>query len=227
LQTKRPGGIRQARGQSIVELAMILPVVLFLLLGAVDYAQVLSAEQHLENAAHVATLRLLTTPSLVTSTGSLTNTIQAESGLSPVSTGATYSMSGEGADQVVVTATYDYPLLLPGLQKLRIGALSNGKFHITVSAAGVAVTSPPTIATPAAGDTTIKVMPPTGTTVPSGLALTCTLYKNAAPVPTPQPCSTAGATWSLPAGVPTYTYTAKVMQVNGISSALSTPVSGP
>jgi Flp pilus assembly protein TadG len=213
-----------ARGQSIVELAMILPVVLFLLLGAVDYAQVLSAEQHLENAAHVATLRLLTTPSLVTTTGSLTNTIRAESGLSPVSAGATYSVSGEGADQVVVTATYDYPLLLPGLQKLRTGALSNGKFHITVSAAGVAVTSPPTVADTSG---TITVLPPTGTTVPSGLALTCTLYKNAAPVPTPQPCSTAGATWSHPTAVATYTYTATVMQVNGLTSAPSTPVSGP
>jgi Flp pilus assembly protein TadG len=202
---------------------MILPVVLFLLLGAVDYAQVLSAEQHLENAAHVATLRLLTTPSLVT-TGSLTNTIQAESGLSPVSAGATYSVGGAGADQVVVTATYNYPLLLPGLQNLRIGALGNGTFKISVSAAGVAVTSPPTVS-----DTSgmITVLPPTGNTVPAPLALTCTLYQNATPVPTPQPCSTAGATWSHPAGVPTYTYTAKVMQVNGISSALSTPVSGP
>jgi Flp pilus assembly protein TadG len=208
---------------------MILPVVLFLLLGAVDYAQVLSAEQHLENAAHVATLRLLTTPSLVTSTGSLTNTIQAESGLSPVSASATYSVSGEGADQVVVTATYNYPLLLPGLQKLRIGALSNGTFQISVSAAGVAVTSPPTVATPAPGDTTIKVMPPTGTTVPIGptpLALTCTLYQNGIPVPTPQPCSPAGATWS-PTVVAGNTYTATAMQVNGITSAPSTPVSGP
>jgi hypothetical protein len=210
---------RGARGQSIVELAMILPVVLFLLLGAVDYAQVLSAEQHLENAAHVATLRLLTRPGLA-----LIPFIQAESGLSPVSASATYSVSGEGADQVVVTATYNYPLLLPGLQKLRTGALSNGKFHITVSAAGVAVTSPPTVADTSG---TITVLPPTGTTVPSGLALTCTLYKNAAPVPTPQPCSTAGATWSHPTAVATYTYTATVMQVNGLTSAPSTPVSGP
>ena len=211
-----------ARGQSIVELAMILPVVLFLLLGAVDYAQVLSAEQHLENAAHVATLRLLTRPGLA-----LKPFIQAESGLSPVSAvnaGATYSVSGEGADQVVVTATYNYPLLLPGLQKLRIGALSNGTFQINVSAAGVAVTTPPTV-TDTSG--TITVLPPTGTTVPSGLALTCTLYKNAVLVPTPQPCPAAGATWSHPTAVATYTYTATVMQVNGLTSAPSTPVSGP
>ena len=210
---------RGARGQSIVELALILPVALFFLLGAVDYAQVLSAEQHLENAAHVATLRLLTQPTL-----SLSPFIQAESGLAPVSADATYSVSGEGADQAVVTATYNYPLLLPGLQNLRIGTLSNGAFQISVTAAGVAVTTPPTVSDTSG---TITVLPPTGTTVPSGLALRCSLYQNAVPVPTPQPCSAAGATWSHPAAVPTYTYTATVMQVNGITSAPSTPVSGP
>src|SRR5437763_8135215 len=112
-RARRPGVTGHARGQSIVELAMILPVMLFLLLGAVDYAQVLSAEQHLENAAHVATLRLLTTPSL-SSPANLAALIQAESGLAPVSAVARYSVSGERADQVVVTATYNYPLLLPG-----------------------------------------------------------------------------------------------------------------
>src|SRR5438270_380888 len=73
----------------------------------------------------------------------------------------------------------------------------------------------------------LTVLPPTGTTVPSGLALTCTLYQNAVPVPTPQPCPAAGATWSHPTAVATYTYTATVMQVNGLTSAPSTPVSGP
>src|SRR4051812_31802523 len=76
-RTRRPRATRHGRGQSIVELAMILPVVLFLLLGAVDYAQVLSAEQHLENAAHVATLRLLTQPGL-SSPAPLKAFIQAE-----------------------------------------------------------------------------------------------------------------------------------------------------
>jgi uncharacterized membrane protein len=215
---------RRARGQSIVELAMILPVVLFLLLGAVDYAQVLSAEQHLENAAHVATLRLLTQPGLG-SPARLIPFIQAESGLAPVSAGATYSVSGEGADQAVVTATYNYPLLLPGLQNLRIGALSNGAFQISVSAAGVAVTSPPTVTDPA-GSVTVTVAPPGDGTVPSGLALTCTLYQNGAKKASGACSSGSPFQWTNP--LPgTNAYTATVMQVNGITSAPSTPVSGP
>jgi Flp pilus assembly protein TadG len=201
---------------------MILPVVLFLLLGAVDYAQVLSAEQHLENAAHVATLRLLTRPDLG-SPASLKPFIQAESGLAPVSAGATYSVSGEGADQVAVTATYNYPLLLPGLQNLRIGALSNGTFQISVSAAGVAVTSPPTV-TDTSG--TITVLPPTDTTVPSGLTVTCTLYENGVQTASGACSSGSPFQWTNPSPGAN-AYTAKVMQVNGITSAPSTPVSGP
>jgi Flp pilus assembly protein TadG len=218
----RLGGIRQARGQSIVELALILPIVLLLLLGAVDYAQVLSAEQHLENAAHVATLRLLTRPGLA-----LIPFIQAESGLSPVSASATYSVSGEGADQVVVTATYNYPLLLPGLQNVRIGALSNGTFQISVSAAGVAMTSPPTVSDTSG---TVTVLPPTDTTVPSGLTLTCTLYENGVQMASGACSSGSPFQWTNPSpAIPprTNAYTAKVMQVNGITSAPSTPVSGP
>jgi Flp pilus assembly protein TadG len=220
---------RRARGQSIVELAMILPVALFLLLGAVDYAQVLSAEQRLENAAHVATLRLLTRPGL-SSPARLIPFIQAESGLSPVSAGATYSVSGEGADQVVVTATYDYPLLLPGLQNLRIGALGNGKFHITVSAAGVAVTSPPTVTDPLAGGGVITVAPPSDGTVPAGLTLTCTLYKLGVRKSSGVCSSGSPFHWTNPSPATspsTNSYTATVMQVNGITSAPSTPVSGP
>jgi Flp pilus assembly protein TadG len=194
-----------------------------LLLGAVDYAQVLSAEQHLENAAHVATLRLLTTPSLVTSTGSLTNTIQAESGLSPVSAGATYSVGGAGADQVVVTATYSYPLLLPGLQNLRIGALGNGTFQISVSAAGVAVTGAPVV-TDTSGQLTVA--PPSDGTVPSGLPLTCALYENGVQTASGACSSGSPFQWTNPSPS-TNTYTATVMQVNGITSAPSTPVSGP
>src|SRR5205085_664287 len=129
--------------------------------------------------AHVVTLRLLTTPS-PSLQPSLTTLIQKESGLSPVSAGAAYSVSGEGADQVAITATYAYTLLLPGLQNLQIGALSDGHFHITVSAAGIAVTSPPTVTAPASGGGGVTVTPPGDSTVPAGLTLICTLYENGA-----------------------------------------------
>jgi hypothetical protein len=140
-----------------------------------------------------------------------------------VSASATYSVSGEGADQVVVTATYNYPLLLPGLQNLRIGALSNGTFQISVSAAGVAVTTPPTVSDPSG---TVTVLPPTGTTVPSGLSLTCTLYQNGVQTASGACSSGAPFQWTNPSPG-TNAYTATVMQVNGITSAPSTPVSGP
>jgi hypothetical protein len=56
-----------------------------------------------------------------------------------------YSTDANGDDQVVVTAQYGYPLLLPGLQGVRTGRLSDGKLQITVQAAGLATTSVPTL----------------------------------------------------------------------------------
>src|SRR5437763_10012890 len=108
------------RGQSLTELALLLPVLLLLILGAVDVARVLSAQQHLEHAAYLAALRLRSTTSLA-APAPLATFIKAESGLAPVTAGATYSMGGARADQVVVTATYSYPLVLPGLGKLLTG----------------------------------------------------------------------------------------------------------
>jgi Flp pilus assembly protein TadG len=213
----------------MVEMALALPILLLLLLGAVDYARVLSAEQRLENAVHVATLRLLTTPSLVTSTGSLTNTIQGESGLSPVSATASYTVSGEHmsggladcCNQVAVTASYSYTLLLPGLQNLRIGPLSNGTFRITTSAAGIATTSPPII-----NDTggSLIVTPPSDLTTPPGLTLKCTLYKNGVMYQTDTCSSSSPFTISKPAG--TNAYKATLTQINGLTSAQSATVSG-
>src|SRR5438105_4976063 len=125
-----------SRGQSLTELALLLPVLLFLILGAVDVAQVLSAQQHLENAAYLGALRLRNAPSLRDPTR-LAAFMKAESGLSPVTAGTTYSIGGAGADQVVVTATSPYTLLLPGLAKLLTAGRSNGTWTLTVSAASI------------------------------------------------------------------------------------------
>jgi TadE-like protein len=205
---RRPG----ASGQSMVEIALMLPVVLILILGAVDVSQVLSVQQHLENAVHDAARRLVTTPSL-RSPGALSAYIVGESGLSPVSAGATYSLGGDGADQVVVTATYNYPLLIPGLRAIQLGGRAAGSWPVTVAAHSIAATSAPLSATFGMSGTakTVTVTPPNDDTVPSGLTMICalgsgTVVRNAHPCPW---------TWS---NVATGTYTATVMQLNGVTS---------
>src|ERR687886_2761156 len=84
-----------SRGQSMTEVAFLLPVLLLLILGAVDVAQVLSAQQHLEQAAYVAALRLRSTTSLA-APATLATFIKAESGLAPVTAGGPYPPGGGG-----------------------------------------------------------------------------------------------------------------------------------
>jgi hypothetical protein len=214
----------QPRGQSLVELAILLPVLLFLLLGATDLAQVLSAEVHLEGAAHEAALSLATTPSL-SSSATLASYMQSTSGLTPISAGATYSLSGDGADQVVITATYSYPLLMPGLRNLQIGNISNGKLKVAVSASGIAATSAPSLVYYSITNT-LTLSPATDNTVPAGLTLTCTLYRNGSSV-TAGSCS-AGTPlqWTDPY-TSTASYTATTTQVNGLASPASASVMAP
>src|SRR5918911_4877577 len=50
------------RGQSMTELAMLLPILAFLLLAVVDFAHVHSVQQRLENGTHLAALKLLANP---------------------------------------------------------------------------------------------------------------------------------------------------------------------
>lgn len=204
---------------------MILPVVLIMVLGAVDVARVLSTQQRLENAAHLASLRLLTTPSLNTPAG-LASFIQAESGLSPVSAGSSYSLSGDGADQVVVTATYNYPLILPGLRNLQTGFTHNGNFTISVSASGIATTNPPTLTV---SSNTYTVQPPTDASAPTGLTLTCSLLQAGSVVATRTPCTPASTLqWTAqPTPGVTHPYSATVTQNNSVTSPASIAVTGP
>lgn len=212
----------QPRGQSLVELAILLPILLIMLLGATDLAQVLSAEAHLESAAHEAALRLVTIPSL-SGSAPLAAYIQSRSGLTPISAGATYSVSGDGADQVVITATYSYPLMTPGLRNLQLGAISNGKLKVAVSVSGIAATSAPSL-TYSSGQFTVS--PATDSTVPSGLALTCALYRNGSSVASGS-CSTGTPLhWTDPY-TSTTPYTATAIQVNGLSSPASASVTAP
>jgi hypothetical protein len=214
----------QLQGQSLVELAILLPVLLILLLGATDLAQVLSTEVHLEDAAHEAALNLVTTPSL-SNAAALASYLQSSSGLAPISAGTTYSVSGDGADQVVITATYNYPLLMPGLRNLQLGAIGNGKLKVTVSASGIAATSSPSLSYNS-GTKQFAVSPATDGTVPAGLALTCRLYKNGSSVASSS-CSTGTPFQWTDTYTTTASYTATTTQVNGLESPGSTSVTAP
>jgi len=231
---RRPG-----RGQTLTELALIMPVLCMMLLGAVDYARVSNVQQRLEHAAHLATVRLQTDPTLDVNTF-----VRAESNLPTASAARSYSVdtsaSADGTNQVVVTATYDYPLLLPGLGLLRAGALGGGKLRVSVTAAGIAATDPPSATV--IGQRVTVVPPPTGNASPTGLVLTCRLTDAAGDVVKASPrCSSTPSIYAsggvtetvgpLIVTVSSGSYTATVQQYNGLASppvmvTVPTPVGG-
>src|SRR5919198_3328053 len=175
---------RHGRGQSVTELAMLLPILAFLLLAVVDFTQVHSVQQRLENGTHLAALKLLANPSVP-----LAADIAAEARLpsSAVTATTSYTADLNGDNHVTITAQYDDPLMLPGLRNLQMGALTNGKLRITVQASGLARTDPPTITnetlddcglSSGTGNYCLKIAPSTGGATPSGLSkLVCTVYR--------------------------------------------------
>ncbi len=211
---------RAAQGHSIVEFALILPLLSFMLLAAVDFARISSVQQRLEHGAHMATLMLLKDPSYDVP-ATLSQYIQAQANLTgPVTATVGYQADADGNDQAVVTAAYDYSLLLPGVERLRLGALVNGMLHISVRAAGVAATDPPTMTVATGGTTTFTVKPASNTATPAGLAsLNCTLAGSGVGAGL-QPCSSsAPATFAL-SGAPATgsVYTATVLQADNVAS---------
>src|SRR5919204_5636696 len=189
------------RGQSMPELAMLLPILAFLLLAVVDFAHVHSVQQRLENGTHLAALKLLANP-CVSPPACIATDIAAESRLPSGAVTATtsYAADPNGDNHVTITAQYDDPLMLPGLRNLQMSALTNGKLRITVQATGLARTDPPTITNDllplihcSLGSTyCLKIAPSTGSATPSGLSnLVCTVYRNGTPQQLQPGCESA------------------------------------
>jgi Flp pilus assembly protein TadG len=204
----RPARSRRDAGQSLTEVALVLPILFLIVLGAVDIARALSVQQRLERAAHLVAQRLATNPTLP-----VTTTVQQESGLQPpanVSAGTVYTTTPDGSDQVKVTASYTYTLLLPGLRK------GLGTLRLSSQAAGIAATigSTPTVTTTT--PMSLSVPAPTGPTVPTAIAgnLTCTAtYSASVPTVNSGPCPLYWPTTPA-SGV----YTATVTQNDGVTS---------
>ena len=219
------------RGQSLTELALLLPILAFLLLAVVDFAQVYNVQQRLENGAHLAALKLLANP-CAPQPACIATDIAAEARLpsSAVTATTSYTADPNGDNHVTITAQYDDPLMLPGLRNLQMHALTNGKLRITVQATGLARTDPPTIASdPVLSDCgsgiiyCLTVTPSSGGATPSGLSnLVCTVYQGGTPKALQPSCSSANP---LQYGVPILptvlsgeTFTATVTQADGIVS---------
>lgn len=209
----RPWKERSAPGQSMVELALLLPILVILVLGAVDISQVVSVQQRLARAAHLATIKLLVSPTL-----NLSAFIQAESGLATATASSRYALGQGKTDLVVVTSSYDYPLLMPGLRNLQTGSIGNGKLRITVQTDGIAATSPPTVAQVGA---LVVVRPPRGPTVPAGLVLICALNRDGLQL-VRRFCASSIRVAVTPGAI----YTATATQVNGVVSPPSSAVTG-
>jgi TadE-like protein len=216
------------RGQSMTELAMLLPILAFLLLAVVDFAHVHSVQQRLENGTHLAALKLLANPSVPLAAG-----IAAEARLPSTAVTATTSYTADlnGDNHVTIMAQYDDPLMLPGLRNLQTRALTNGKLRITVQATGLARTDPPTITSdplsscsPSTGITyCLKVAPSTGSATPSGLRnLVCTVYRGVSGNVTPQQlqpgCESAPLYYGATGVSPGEAFTATITQADGVVS---------
>ena len=208
-----------------MELALVLPILFILVLGAVDYAQVVSVKQRLEHAAHLAAVQLLAKPGQSVP-ANLAAYIQTESGLQGVTATATYTTAADGSDQVIVTAGYSYTLLMPGLRNLQTNTVGNGQMRVSVTQAGVAATNAPSVVE---ASPIITVTPPVAgsdATVPNGLSLTCSLLKDGVQVAHGACSAGSPLVWTNPAAGGSHTYTAFVSQTNAVNSPASAAVTG-
>lgn len=112
------GLLRDESGQSTVELALALPVLLIVLIGAVQFALV----HHAENVADTATAegaRLAAGEGNSLLDGAVRTRSVLESGLGP--TGAAFAVTAEDRGETVVAhASGEYRLFIPWVSDLAI-----------------------------------------------------------------------------------------------------------
>jgi len=229
---------RKESGQSMLEFALCLPILCFLLLAVVDFARAYSVEKRLEQGAHSATLAV-SDPSFSDSGrySDVANYIAAQAGLTAgtVNPTRTYSADANGNNRVIITAEYKYRLLLPGLRNLQVGGITDGTLAIGVRATGVAPTDPPDIdPTGCSSSHCVSITPSTGRGTPSGLdGLVCTVFwENDATVP---PTLSPKALWPNCSTTNPFFYnapqgqevTATITQADGVVSRPASPVTVP
>jgi Flp pilus assembly protein TadG len=105
----RPGARDRDRGATAVEFALLLPMLLLLIFGIIDFGRALNAQITLTQAARTgARLAALGQPNVVSATQA------AATGLSPVSVAVTACpANATQTTAAVVTATYSFHFVTP------------------------------------------------------------------------------------------------------------------
>jgi len=120
------------RGQSMVETALVLPVIVLLLTGMVDFGRAFYHNVVLASAvregARIASDSKASTSDITTAVSAA-----APSGLLTCCT-VTPSGTRRSGDTVVVTATYAMPLVAPGMSALLSPILTSGNLVLTQTA---------------------------------------------------------------------------------------------
>lgn len=108
------------RGQGIVELALLTPMLIFFLLATVDFARVHSADIEVRNAARAGAIYGSRSSSIANDPAAVRDAALAENptifGRAPAVTSATL-VDADGYEQIVVTVDYEFETLidLPGI----------------------------------------------------------------------------------------------------------------
>ena len=133
MNRQRPGSSTRDRGAAAVEFALLLPVLLFLLCGIVDFGRALNAEITLAQAARQgARLAALGLPNVVSRTQA------AATGLSPVTVTVTPCPSGGGqAANATVQVSYPFSFVTPISAIARLLGGSGPGSSLTLTATAV------------------------------------------------------------------------------------------
>ena len=203
----RPGRIRldrtRSRGQSIVELALVLPVLLVLVLAAVDLGRIFFARIAVANAAREGAYEAAYRGTYVANSGcSDTNSVmcailsEAQSSLTIAPADVTWSCSNPGGcapggfgDRVTIKVNGHFQLLTPILSVFFGG--TNVSFSSSASADIVATTSAGA-AVATAAPTPVPTVEVTPVPTPSGIA-TIPPGPTASPAPSAPTCNFPGA----------------------------------
>ena len=163
-------------GQSLVELALFIPILLIVLLGAVNVGLAIHAQTQLAQVTQQAAQYLVHHPDYAdTSNGKLLAYINSLSGYdlsgSQLNCGTkltvALSSSAIGPDskpvqEDTVHISYAYPVLFPMAGALSVGGLHAGSLCLGATASTIAATDPPSIAISTATGSmhTINLTPP-------------------------------------------------------------------